>query len=62
MSVYVLRTYFNVDSDVTRVIDWMMGIFALSHNVMTNTQYYESKRRAKQRLDKGGEKKGEKML
>jgi hypothetical protein len=62
MSVYVLRTYFNVDPNVTRLIDWMMGIFALSHNVWTLTQYYESKRRAKRRLDKGGEKKGEKML
>jgi hypothetical protein len=62
MFVYVLRTYYNFSEGVTHVVDWIMAFLALGHNVYTLTNYYESKRCARRRLDFGWRPKAEKVI
>jgi hypothetical protein len=62
MFVYVLRTYYNVPEQFTYYVDWSMAIFALGHNVYTVTNFYESKRSARERLDFGWRHKEEKVF
>jgi hypothetical protein len=52
-AVYVLSTSYEVSADLTRKMDWATGILAIIHNILTLARYYESKRRAQQRLDYG---------
>ena len=60
MSVYSLRTYFDVSPNATAVLDWTAGILATAHNAYTIIIYYRSKRKAKERLHLGyQEKKGQ---
>jgi hypothetical protein len=53
MFVYVLTTYYGVSGRWTKVVDWITGILAFLHNVRLTVHYYISKRRAKERLEKG---------
>jgi hypothetical protein len=57
MSVYVLRTYYDVPESVTAAVDFITGILAMTHNAYTVIKYYESKRKANARLQNGWQEK-----
>jgi energy-coupling factor transporter ATP-binding protein EcfA2 len=52
-AVYVLQIYFDVPPNWTLAVDTLTAVLALAHNVYTMSNYYESKRKAKRRLDYG---------
>jgi uncharacterized membrane protein len=51
--VYALRSYYHVSSNWTLLVDILTAVLALAHNVYTVVNYYQSKRKAKRRLDHG---------
>jgi hypothetical protein len=51
--VYVLTTYHDVPRRGTKALDWITGTLAILHNIRLTFRYYNSKRMAKLRLERG---------
>jgi hypothetical protein len=56
MLVYVMRTYYEVPQVIAKIVDWITGISALLHNLITVVRYYDSQRQARKRLHFGWKK------
>jgi hypothetical protein len=56
MVVYVMREYYEVPRHLALVVDWITGISALLHNLITVVKYYDSQRQARKRLHFGWKK------
>jgi hypothetical protein len=53
MLVYVMREYYGIPQVFAKAVDWITGISALLHNLITVVRYYDSQRQAHKRLHFG---------